>query len=317
MSIKDELINGNVSHAKRKLVYVICEQQRRRSACDSAQSDQHLYSSLLRRYNIYVCFIQNFKTLASFCCWAGRFESDLVANPEDELNVDFTISPVLLVSFCSQTVNEGNAFPFFFLPSIQYSICQLLNIYKTHGSNWQNDILHNEPAHDISNCFEAHFSGMKKYWQIYAECKFSTDSIFQKRLSHSKEIKIKMKFIPLGSLWNPYGLHMQDDKLETSCVRIKLVKGKVRGVYSSHSNLHGAWLLFYCPVMSLPICRTGDIHLPVITFIEVLHNGLWLPNDMHICLSSNFQAAARLHTAHKVALRSDRILLLCATTPMD
>ena len=68
---------------------------------------------------------------------------------------------------------------------------------------------------------------MKKYWQIYAECKFSIDSIFQKRLSHSKEIKIKMKFIPLGSLWNPYGLHMQDDKLETSCVRIKLVKGKV------------------------------------------------------------------------------------------
>ena len=31
-----------------KMLYVICEQQRRRSACTSAQSDQHLCCSLLR-----------------------------------------------------------------------------------------------------------------------------------------------------------------------------------------------------------------------------------------------------------------------------
>ena len=31
-----------LSHVMRKPVYVICEQQRRRSACASAQSDQHL-----------------------------------------------------------------------------------------------------------------------------------------------------------------------------------------------------------------------------------------------------------------------------------
>ena len=36
----------------RKPVYVLCEQQRRRSACASAQFDQRLCCSLLRLYNI-------------------------------------------------------------------------------------------------------------------------------------------------------------------------------------------------------------------------------------------------------------------------
>ena len=35
-----------MSHTMRKPVYAICEQQRRRSACASAQSDQRLYCSL-------------------------------------------------------------------------------------------------------------------------------------------------------------------------------------------------------------------------------------------------------------------------------
>ena len=61
--------------------YSICEQQRRRLACASAQSDQHLYCSLPRQYGTYTCLIQNFKTLANLCRWAGRFESYLVANP--------------------------------------------------------------------------------------------------------------------------------------------------------------------------------------------------------------------------------------------
>ena len=37
-----------LSHVMRKPVYAICEQQRRRSACASAQSDQHLCCSLPR-----------------------------------------------------------------------------------------------------------------------------------------------------------------------------------------------------------------------------------------------------------------------------
>ena len=46
--------------------YAICEQQRRRSACASAQSDQHLCCSLPRQYDISSIYIGNFITLASF-----------------------------------------------------------------------------------------------------------------------------------------------------------------------------------------------------------------------------------------------------------
>ena len=74
---------GNVSLGMRKPVYATCEQQRRRSACTSAQSDQHLCCSLPRYYNISSFYIRNFKTLATFCSWPGWFESYLVANPED------------------------------------------------------------------------------------------------------------------------------------------------------------------------------------------------------------------------------------------
>ena len=56
------------------LSYAICEQQRWRSACTSAQSDQHLCCSLLREYDMSTCFIQRFKILASFCSWAGWFD---------------------------------------------------------------------------------------------------------------------------------------------------------------------------------------------------------------------------------------------------
>ena len=37
-----------MSHVMRKPVYALCEQQRRRSACASMQSDQHLCCSLPR-----------------------------------------------------------------------------------------------------------------------------------------------------------------------------------------------------------------------------------------------------------------------------
>ena len=46
--------------------YAICKQQRRRSACASAQSDQHLCCSLPRQYDIFSVYIGNFMTLASF-----------------------------------------------------------------------------------------------------------------------------------------------------------------------------------------------------------------------------------------------------------
>ena len=63
------------------LFMLYCEQQRCRSACASASSDQRLCCSLLRSYNIYTSYVQSFKTLASLWNWAGRIESYLVANP--------------------------------------------------------------------------------------------------------------------------------------------------------------------------------------------------------------------------------------------
>ena len=48
----------------------ICEQQRHRSACASAQSDQHLCCSLLKQYGIIIVF-QSFNILAIFCSFAG------------------------------------------------------------------------------------------------------------------------------------------------------------------------------------------------------------------------------------------------------
>ena len=65
--------NNKMSHIIRKPVYAICEQQRRRSACVSAQYDQHISCSLPRKYNISSFYIGNF-ILASFCSWADRFE---------------------------------------------------------------------------------------------------------------------------------------------------------------------------------------------------------------------------------------------------
>ena len=65
---------------REKMCHVICEQQRCRSACASAQSDQRLCYSLVRQYNISRFYSRNFKTLASFCGCAGRFVSGLVGN---------------------------------------------------------------------------------------------------------------------------------------------------------------------------------------------------------------------------------------------
>ena len=60
--------------------YAICEQQRHRSACACAQSDQHLCCSLPRQNNTSSLYIRNFKILAGLCSWAGQFESCLVVD---------------------------------------------------------------------------------------------------------------------------------------------------------------------------------------------------------------------------------------------
>ena len=62
---------------------VVCEQQRRRPACISAQTDQSLCYSLFGKYHIYPCYRRNFNFLASLCSWYDWFESRFVGNPED------------------------------------------------------------------------------------------------------------------------------------------------------------------------------------------------------------------------------------------
>ena len=71
-----------LSHVMRKPVYAICEQQRCKPAYAFAQSDQRLCCSLPRQSNTTSFYIKNFKPLASFCGWAGRFESYLVEKPQ-------------------------------------------------------------------------------------------------------------------------------------------------------------------------------------------------------------------------------------------
>ena len=82
------LWGNEMNDIMRKLVLAICKQQRCRSACASAQSDQHLYCLLLRQYNTSSFYIQIFKTLACLCSWAGQFESYLVTNPEERFPRD-------------------------------------------------------------------------------------------------------------------------------------------------------------------------------------------------------------------------------------
>ena len=60
--------------------YAICEQQRRRSACAPAQSDQRLCCSLRRQNDTSSLYIRNFKILVGLCSWAGQFVSCLVGD---------------------------------------------------------------------------------------------------------------------------------------------------------------------------------------------------------------------------------------------
>ena len=60
--------------------YAICEQQRRRSACAPAQSDQRLCCSLSRQNDTSSLYMRNFKILAGLCSWTGQFVSCLVGD---------------------------------------------------------------------------------------------------------------------------------------------------------------------------------------------------------------------------------------------
>ena len=78
----------HMSYIMRKLVFAVCEQRRRRSACASRQSDERLCYSMPRYYNTSFFYIRNFKTLSNLCGCADWFESYLVENPEDKFSRD-------------------------------------------------------------------------------------------------------------------------------------------------------------------------------------------------------------------------------------
>ena len=98
-----------MSHIMRTPVYAICDQQRRRSACASAQSDQRLCWSLPRYYNSSSFYSQNFKPLPSFYGCAGWFESYLVANPEDRFSHDEAhLMPSMVFVFLPYSMTKGS-----------------------------------------------------------------------------------------------------------------------------------------------------------------------------------------------------------------
>ena len=86
----DLKFKNGMTHVMRKPVFAICEQQRRRSACASAQFEQHICCSLPRQYmyNTPSFYIRNLKPLPSFCDCEDRFASSLVTNPEDRFARD-------------------------------------------------------------------------------------------------------------------------------------------------------------------------------------------------------------------------------------
>ena len=121
-------LHYNMNHVMRKPVYDKCEQQRRRSACASVQSDKRLCYSLLRYYNTSRFYIQNFKPLASRC---SRFESYLVGNPEDRFSHDVAhiflhdSLSVLFLFFCKR-----NFLSFMFSSLVYFLTC---SVYCTSG----------------------------------------------------------------------------------------------------------------------------------------------------------------------------------------
>ena len=95
------LRDSHFSLVTRKSVFALWEQQRRRSACADAQSDQRLYRSLHCIICNSTCYSRNFKTLVSLSSCADWFESYPVENPEDRFPRDeahFSLSrmPVIL-----------------------------------------------------------------------------------------------------------------------------------------------------------------------------------------------------------------------------
>ena len=78
----------NWASSRENLSSEVCEQQRRRPACASAQSDQRLCYSRFGKNHILACYKRNFNFLASLCSFGDWFECGFVRNPEDRFSHD-------------------------------------------------------------------------------------------------------------------------------------------------------------------------------------------------------------------------------------
>ena len=94
----------HMSHIMRKPVSALCEQQRRRSACTSVQSDHTFVVRCLDSIIPILAQCKISKTLASLCSWAGRFESYLVCTPGQHKWKDH----IVLVQQASKTRYDSN-----------------------------------------------------------------------------------------------------------------------------------------------------------------------------------------------------------------
>ena len=99
-----------MSLVMRKPIFTICKQQRHRSACASAQSDQCLRCLLPRQYNASSFYVRTFKPLASYCGCAGWFVSYMVKNPEDRFSGDEAHTNWVGKYFNSQHKKEQKVF---------------------------------------------------------------------------------------------------------------------------------------------------------------------------------------------------------------
>ena len=78
--IKLDSMKWNWAGSWENMSYFICQQQKPRSACAFAQSDQRLCCSLPRQNDTSSLCIRNFKILAGRCSWACQFVSCLVGD---------------------------------------------------------------------------------------------------------------------------------------------------------------------------------------------------------------------------------------------
>ena len=130
----------------RKPVSVVCEQQRCRPACASAQADQRLCYSFIEKHNTQTCHKWNLDFLASLHGWAGWFESQSVGRQVLSRRSPYLISKTILTAFSDAIFVSS------LVPSDEERRCESIQGETTHAVperygkiTWQQKICHLRP----------------------------------------------------------------------------------------------------------------------------------------------------------------------------